>query len=91
MDSKNLGIGFDIGTSSLKLIIFNFDANKIELELNKSTQSSRISNDNLNFNEQNVDVILKLVEEIFSEIPKDYLPRIKAIQICGQVILDQIV
>ena len=86
MDSKNLGLGFDIGTSSLKLVVYNFDTNSTELELNNSTQSSRISNENLNINEQNVDIILKLVEEIFEQVPKNYFPRIKGIQICGQVI-----
>jgi len=82
---ENLVIGLDIGTSSLKLVVLDCQTKQIKIELSKSTEESRITHENKSFNEQNVDVILKLVDEIFKEIPHEVLKCVKAIQICGQV------
>lgn len=82
---KDLLIGFDIGTSSLKLIILNENTNKIELELSKSTSRALVKCENSLFNEQDVDVLLGLVEELFGEIPNELYARVRAVQICGQM------
>ena len=79
-------IGLDIGTSSLKLVALNSQTKQVKLELSKSAEESRINNENKKFNEQNVDVILRLVDEIFKEVPENILKCVKTIQICGQVI-----
>ena len=87
--SNNLVAGFDLGTSSLKLVVLNTSNNKIELEIRKSTRESNILNENKLFSEQNVSVILQLIKEIFTQLPRETLDRIKAWQFCGQVILSR--
>jgi sugar (pentulose or hexulose) kinase len=84
---KSYVIGLDIGTSSLKLVVFNLIDNKIQLELKKSTQEARISNnDNSSLhNEQHVGVILELIQMLFVELPSEYYERLQGIQICGQM------
>ena len=82
----NLVLGLDIGTSSLKLIVLNVRTLQTEFELNRPTLESRLSNENKDFNEQSVHVILRLVHEMFREIPGEVLNRVKAVQTCGQVI-----
>jgi hypothetical protein len=51
------------------------------LELVKSSQTARISNDNTLYDEQNVDILINLVNELFQQIPFDLLNRLKAIQV----------
>ena len=51
------------------------------MELVKSSQTARISNDNTLYDEQNVDVLINLVNELFQQIPFDLLNRLKAIQV----------
>lgn len=85
MNKKDLILGFDIGTSSLKLIILNINNRKIEFELSKSTRDSLIIHENKNFSEQNVDVLLDLIKSLFEKIPASYLSRLKAVQLCGQM------
>ncbi len=76
MNNKDLVIGFDIGTSSIKMIVLNFKSNFIELELKKSTDTARIiSETNPHFNEQNVEIILELTKTLFDEIPKPFFKR----------------
>ena len=84
---KNILIGFDVGTSSLKLVAFNLNTRQTELELTSSTDSARIKNNekcSLN-DEQNVDVLVSLVECMLARIPAEVMSRIKAVQICGQM------
>jgi sugar (pentulose or hexulose) kinase len=86
--TKDLVIGLDIGTSSLKLIVLNLKTNNVELELKQSTESSKIAftkPDCVNFNEQNVDIIVELVKLLFDKIPINYLDRMRGIQLCGQM------
>ena len=86
---KDLVVGFDIGTSSLKLVILDIisNSNNILLELNKSILNSNITNkEKPNHSEQNVDVIIDSITDLFSQIPNVYFERIKAFQLCGQVI-----
>ncbi len=80
-------IGLDIGTSSLKLVIFNLTDNKIQLELKKSTQEARIPNgtDTYLHNEQHVGVLIELIQTLFKEIPSELYQKFKGIQICGQM------
>ncbi len=51
------------------------------MELVKSSQTARISNDNTLYDEQNVDILINLVNELFQQIPFDLLNRLKAIQV----------
>jgi len=82
---KNLVMGLDMGTSSIKLLLLNFETNLIELDLRKSTQSAKIKTENELFNEQDVGIIVNMLVELLGEIPIVYVERIKAIQLCGQV------
>lgn len=81
---KDLLIGFDIGTSSLKLIVLNVN-NKIELELTQSTDKARIESENSLFNEQNVNALNSLMEDLFNKIPNELYSRVKSVQCCGQM------
>jgi sugar (pentulose or hexulose) kinase len=82
---QDLVIGFDVGTSSLKLIVLNITNDKIELELSESTYDAIIQLPNKDLNEQNLDIILKITYNLFEKIPKIYWKRLKAIQLCGQM------
>lgn len=84
--SKNLVMGLDMGTSSIKLLLLNIDTNQIELDLRKSTISAKLKTENELFNEQNVNTIVKLLTELLNEVPLGFVERIRAIQLCGQVI-----
>ena len=84
--SKNLVMGLDMGTSSIKLLLLNIDTNQIELDLRKSTISAKLKTENELFNEQNVETIVGLLIELLNEIPSGFFERIRAIQLCGQVI-----
>ena len=85
---KDLLIGCDIGTSSLKLVLMDFLTKEIVLNSTKSIVSSNIfDKDSLNYSEQNVDKIVEFASEIFKIIPLEYHQRIMAFQLCGQVII----
>ena len=84
---NSFALGLDIGTSSIKLLVIDSETKQVVLQLSKSTQDSKVSYaNNKEFNEQSVDVLLKLVADIFEEIPDRILSRVKGIQICGQVV-----
>lgn len=85
--NKDLVAGLDIGTSSLKLIILNLTNSKIEFEVSQSTHSAKIKSENKHFDEQNVDEVVKLIDQLFDQIPKAFLNRLKGVQLCGQVFL----
>ena len=82
---KDILVGFDVGTSSLKLIAYNCNNQQIELELNSSTERAKIKNENCMYDEQNVDVLIDLMDRLFEKIPSEVFDRIKAVQICGQM------
>ncbi len=85
MNTKDIFVGFDVGTSSLKLIAFNLNSKQIELALTSSTDSARIRNENSTHDEQNVDILIDLIDRLFEKIPSEVFDRIKAVQICGQM------
>lgn len=87
--NKELVIGLDIGTSSLKLVVLNIETGRVELNLEKSTQQARIKatthDERQHFDEQDVDEIVKLINQLFDQIPDYMLDSLKGIQLCGQV------
>jgi sedoheptulokinase len=86
MNVKNLILGFDIGTSSIKLVLYNDQTNQTEFELSRSTAKARINQlSNPSFDEQDVDVIVDLLKDIFAEINDDFYKRLKAVRLCGQM------
>lgn len=86
MDVKNLILGLDIGTSSIKLVLFNEQTKQVEFELNRSTAKARIEQpNNPLLDEQDVDIIVDLLKGIFAEINDDYYKRLKAVRLCGQM------
>jgi sugar (pentulose or hexulose) kinase len=84
---KDLVLGLDIGTSSIKLILLNIKTNVIELDLKRSSLLAKIKTSNDSFDEQSTNFILNLVTEMFNDVSAEYLARIKAIQVCGQVFI----
>ncbi|CAF1043118.1 unnamed protein product [Brachionus calyciflorus] len=82
---KDLVLGLDIGTSSIKFLLLNLLNNKIEYDHKISTNSARILTENSKFDEQNVQVILELIQEGFNKIPFESLQRLNSIQLCGQM------
>ena len=84
--AKDLIIGLDIGTSSIKLVVLDKRTRTIQLELVRSTQSARVClQENNQFDEQNVDILIEILYDIFKEIPKELYHQLKGIQLCGQV------
>lgn len=82
---KNLVLGVDIGTSSLKIVILNKISLKIEYESCYSTNSAKIKSTNSKFNEQDVSIIVTIVKQAFDKISFELLKKIEAVQLCGQV------
>lgn len=83
---RDLVIGLDIGTSSLKLVILDLKSKHIIFDSSKSILKSNIKNNQSPCHiEQDVDVIVELVNELFKEIPVEFYNRLKAFQLCGQV------
>ena len=81
---KDLVVGLDIGTSSIKLVVLNINNNEIYLEFRESTEKARIIC-NPSFDEQNVDMILELVNNTLVQIPVSCYDRLKGVQVCGQM------
>lgn len=82
---KNLVIGFDIGTSSIKLILLNIENDTLESEFNESIHSSLINLPNKERHEQNVDIIVKIANSLMEKITDDKWQRVKGIQLTGQM------
>ena len=80
-EEKDLVIGLDMGTSSIKLVILNIKTNKIEMNISASTNSANLKLDNKDYSEQNVDIILSIVNKIFQNISKEYLKRLRGVQL----------
>jgi sugar (pentulose or hexulose) kinase len=84
--AKDLIVGLDIGTSSIKLVVLDQKTRTVQLELVRSTQSARVNLAEKNhFDEQNVDILIEILFEIFKQIPNEFHNSLKAIQLCGQV------
>ena len=84
-DSKDLALGIDIGTSSIKLVILNIFSDQIIYEDKISTFSVKLETDNSKFDEQDVKAIIQFLKNGFERIPEKLYPRIKGVQLCGQV------
>ena len=80
-EEKDLVIGLDMGTSSIKLVILNIKTNKIEMNISESTNSANLKLDNKDYSEQNVDIILSIVNKIFQNISKEYLKRLRGVHL----------
>lgn len=84
--AKELIVGLDIGTSSIKLVVLDQKTRTVQLELVRSTQSARVDfADKNHFDEQNVDVLIEILLDIFKQIPIELHSCLKGIQLCGQV------
>ncbi|RNA39842.1 sedoheptulokinase [Brachionus plicatilis] len=82
---KNLILGVDIGTSSVKVVILNSLSGHIEHQESYSTSSAKIKSNNPKLDEQDVKIILEIVNKAFDCLPPNLLKQIRAVQICGQM------
>ena len=87
---EDLVIGFDIGTSSLKLVALSSSGSgHVVYQATQSTTSCRLkheaSTSEAEHDEQDVGELVRLVLELLNEIPLSIRQRVRAIQLCGQV------
>lgn len=85
MASKNLILGVDLGTTSVKVVIVNVDTNEIVGKHSKDTQSNVPSDQGTDGNKQNVPKIISALNTCVAKLNKDMLRQVKKIGICGQM------
>lgn len=85
MVTKNLVLGVDIGTTSVKVCIVETVTGEIVSKQNKDTQSNVPSDQGTGGNKQDVPKIISALNTCIAKLPKDLLKQIQKVGICGQM------
>lgn len=85
MSGKNLILGIDIGTTSVKVCVVNIENHEVIAKHNKDTQSNIPSDQGTDGNKQDVPKIISALNTCVAKLPKDLLRKIVKIGICGQM------
>lgn len=85
MSSNQYALGIDIGTTSVKVCVFNPDNNTLVAKQSKDTQANVPSDQGSEGNKQDVPKIISAMHACMSRLPKDLLRHIRVIGICGQM------
>ncbi|XP_012273231.1 sedoheptulokinase [Orussus abietinus] len=83
--TKQLVLGIDVGTTSVKAILVSIDSKEIMAKQSKDTQANVPSDLGVEGNKQDVPKILSTVHNCISRLPKDLLRQVQFIGICGQM------
>lgn len=73
---KGMVLGIDVGTTSVKVVVFSKKDNCVVATQSKETQANVPSDLNEEGNKQNVPKILSAVHSCISRLPKDLLQRV---------------
>lgn len=85
MSNKKYSLGIDIGTTSVKVCIYDSDTDTILSKQSKDTQSNVPSQLGSEGNKQDVPKIISALHSCVSRLPKELLRQIKVIGVCGQM------
>lgn len=79
MSDKNLILGIDIGTTSVKVCIVNVTTQEIIAKHNKDTQSDVPSDQGTDGNKQDVPKIISALNTCIAKLPKDVLRKVDVV------------
>ncbi|CAB3230745.1 unnamed protein product [Arctia plantaginis] len=85
MSEKNYILGMDIGTTSVKVCIYDPNIKEIVAKQNKDTAANIPSDQGIEGNKQDVPKIVSAVHYCISRLPRDLLRHVAKIGICGQM------
>lgn len=85
MSGKKYSLGIDIGTTSVKVCIYDAETNKVLSKQSKDTQANVPSDQGSEGNKQDVPKIISALHSCVSRLPKELLKQIKIIGVCGQM------
>ncbi|XP_063536912.1 sedoheptulokinase-like [Cydia strobilella] len=85
MADKEYILGMDIGTTSVKVCVYDPDTKEIIAKQNKDTAANIPSDQGIEGNKQDVPKIVSDVHYCVSRLPKDVLRHVKKIGVCGQM------
>ena len=85
MSGKKYSLGIDIGTTSVKVCIFDLETNKVLSKQSKDTQANVPSDQGSEGNKQDVPKIISALHSCVSRLPKELLKQVKIIGVCGQM------
>ncbi|XP_022918066.1 sedoheptulokinase-like isoform X2 [Onthophagus taurus] len=83
--SGKLILGIDIGTTSVKVVVYNSETKEVIAKQDKDTQSNVPSDQGLDGNKQDVTKIISALNICVAKLPKDLLRQITKIGVCGQM------
>lgn len=82
---KNLVLGIDIGTTSIKVCVVDVISKQVLSKQSKDTQANVPSELGTEGNKQDVPKIISALNSCVSRLPKDQLKEVTRIGICGQM------
>lgn len=85
MSEKEYILGMDIGTTSVKVCVFDSSNKEVVAKQSKDTAANIPSDQGIEGNKQDVPKIVSAVHGCVSRLPKDVLRHVKKIGICGQM------
>lgn len=85
MSEKQYILGMDIGTTSVKVCVYDPLTNEIVAKQNKDTAANIPSDQGIEGNKQDVPKIVSAVHYCVSRLPRDVLRHVKKIGVCGQM------
>nr|XP_013189745.1 unnamed protein product [Amyelois transitella] len=85
MASKQYILGMDIGTTSVKVCVYDPETNEVVAKQNKDTAANIPSDQGIEGNKQDVPKIVSAVHYCVSRLPRDVLRHVTKIGVCGQM------
>ncbi|XP_045774896.1 sedoheptulokinase-like [Maniola jurtina] len=85
MAEKQYILGMDIGTTSVKVCVYDPDTKELVAKQSKDTAANIPSDQGIEGNKQDVPKIVSAVHYCVSRLPRDVLRHVKKIGVCGQM------
>ncbi|KAJ0174524.1 hypothetical protein K1T71_009632 [Dendrolimus kikuchii] len=85
MTERRYVLGMDIGTTSVKVCVYDPDTKEIIAKQNKDTAANIPSDQGIEGNKQDVPKIVSAVHYCVSRLPRDVLRHVTKIGVCGQM------
>ncbi|XP_039756359.1 sedoheptulokinase-like [Pararge aegeria] len=85
MAEKQYILGMDIGTTSVKVCVYDPETKELVAKQNKDTAANIPSDQGIEGNKQDVPKIVSAVHYCVSRLPRDVLRHVKKIGVCGQM------
>lgn len=85
MSDKEYILGMDIGTTSVKVCVYDPHTKELVAKQSKDTAANIPSDLGIEGNKQDVPKIVSAVHYCVSRLPRDVLRHVKKIGVCGQM------